>query len=96
MITLALLFTMSFSVVHEYVFAFYDQNPCSVSEYVDEIQVPSAHGDICDLHFGYHVPYILPALSLTEFNIPKDALFSNTNETYIAYTTSELYKPPTA
>lgn len=86
---------MSFSVVHEYAFAFYDEDHCSLIEYVDELQAPSSHGDICDLHFVYHVTYILPSQSLPQFSMPRDGFFSNANEAYIAYTPSELYKPPT-
>lgn len=92
--TLALLFSMSFSVVHEYVYAFYDKNQCSVSEYVHELQAPTSHGDACDGHFLYHVAYILPSQSLLQFSLPKDRSFSNLNETYISSIPSELYKPP--
>lgn len=94
-ITLALLFSMSFSIVHEYAFAFYDEDHCNVSEYVYELQAPSSHGDICDVHFGYHATYILSSQYLHQFSMAKDGLFSNLNEAYISYNPSELYKPPT-
>ena len=61
-ITLALLFSFAFSSVHEFAFAIYDENPCSVSEYVDEIQSPNSHhDDICDTHFEYHHAFLLPS-----------------------------------
>lgn len=94
-ITLALLFAMSFSVLHEYAFAFYDEDHCSVTEYVNELQTPSSHGDICDVHFGYHGTYILLSQWLYQLEIPRGGLFSNTNESYLSYNSSELYKPPT-
>ncbi len=59
-IILALLFSFAFSMVHEYAFAFYDEDHCSVSEYVDEFDGPSEHDDICDTHFEYHHAFILP------------------------------------
>ena len=94
-LTLVLLFTMSFSIVHEYVFAFYDTDHCNAKEYVAELQAPSHHGDICDVHFEYHIPYILPSQSIApQSSEPKDSLFSNLKESYISYIASQLYQPP--
>ena len=51
LVTLALLFVLSFSIVHEYVFASFESNHSSVIEYVAELEVPSEHHDHCDIHF---------------------------------------------
>jgi hypothetical protein len=95
-IILALLFAMNFSIVHEYVFAFYDENHCNVTEYVNELQAPSNHGDICDVHFGYHATYILPFKLIYQLNTHRTFLFSNAKESYLSYALLERYKPPTA
>ncbi len=58
LITLALLFVLGFSIVHEYVFAFHDEH-VSAKEYLLELDVPQDHGDICDIHFEYHQSFLL-------------------------------------
>lgn len=58
LITLALLFVLGFSIVHEYVFALHDEH-VSAKEYVLELQAPQDHGDICDIHFEYHQSFLL-------------------------------------
>jgi len=52
---------MSFSILHEYTFAMIDEDHCSVVEYANEIAGPVDKGDICDIHFEYHLSYILPS-----------------------------------
>ncbi len=93
--TLVLLFAISFSIVHEYTFAFYDEDHCSAVEYVNELQAPSDHGDICDIHFAYHSTYILPFRLIYQLDTPRDFLFSRDKENYLSSTLLELYKPPT-
>lgn len=60
-VILVLLFMMGFSIVHEYAFAFYDEDHCSAAEYVSELDAPGSHGDICDIHFEYHQAFLLPS-----------------------------------
>ncbi|MDQ7044422.1 MAG: hypothetical protein Q9M32_00715 [Sulfurimonas sp.] len=93
-ITLALLFTMSFSVVHEYVFAFYDNDHCNVEEYISELEAPSHHGDICDIHFEYHVAYILPSAPRYQIEVPQKNSFHIDKEIYLSFNSLQLYKPP--
>jgi len=61
LVTLVLLFVMSFSILHEYTFAMIDEDHCSVSEYANEIAGPVHKGDICDIHYEYHMAYLLPS-----------------------------------
>ena len=56
---LVLLLALSFSVVHEYSVVFYDKDHHDAAEYVLELSKPSAHGDICDIHFEYHQSFLL-------------------------------------
>ena len=93
-ITLALLFTMSFSMVHEYVFTFYDSDRCSAIEYISEIDAPSHHGDICDIHFEYHIAYILPYNRIYQTSIPKYNSEFSFEEISLTFNPLKLYKPP--
>lgn len=61
--SLLLLFTISFSVMHDYTFALLDDNSPSVESYMNDL---SAKGQkrvdvLCDIHFEYHMPYTFPA-----------------------------------
>jgi len=95
-VTLILLFALSFSVVHEYAFAFYDTNHCSTAEYIAELEVPQDHGDICDIHFEYHQSFLLtqdaqlPLYTLSS----SQELFEHQN--YNFQTQLEFFKPPIA
>ena len=95
LITLALLFSFAFSTVHEYAFAFYDENHCSVSEYVDEIEAPSEHhDDICDSHFEYHHAYILPQASIVLGKEKLDTKPLFHDESYAFSAHFDYIKPP--
>lgn len=96
MLPLILLFVMSFSLVHEYVFASYDNNHCSVSEYISELEVPSGHGDICDIHYEYHHAYLLPQYSILAQMNSTNSLLSQKKESYIFQTNLKFFKPPIA
>ena len=106
-ITFSLLFALSFTMVHEYVFAFYDNNHCDIKEYVQELQgsvtnhtashQESVHeDDICDIHFEYHQAFVL----LHHLPLPQSHdLRSNiilTKETYQFHTYLKFIKPPIA
>ncbi|WP_373001574.1 hypothetical protein [Sulfurimonas sp.] len=92
--TLALLFVISFSIVHEYVYAAYDDDHCSAIEYVSEFDKPSSHEDLCDIHFEYHQSYLLSQNT----HLPDVDFKTTTNkidkETYNFKTHLEFYKPP--
>jgi hypothetical protein len=85
---------MSFSIVHEYVFAIYDEDHCSVSEYVLELEAPSNHGDICDIHFEYHSSYILTQNNV--FSYAKRLNFTTLfiHNSYDFKANPDLLKPP--
>ncbi|MDF1875620.1 hypothetical protein JHD48_07720 [Sulfurimonas sp. SAG-AH-194-I05] len=94
LVSLVVLFVLSFSVVHEYAFAYFDDNHCTAVEYVSELETPSNHGDICDIHFEYHQSFVLqqlPHLSLFQ----KDSLsLLSDKETYTFETKLLFFKPP--
>lgn len=95
-VSLALLFVMSFSLVHEFAFAYLDDGHCSTSEYIAEIEAPTDHGDICDTHYEYHTAYVLPQID-TEFH-PMQISYNqiSRNDSYIFKTYSKIIKPPIA
>lgn len=94
--TLALLFVMSFSLVHEFAFAYFDDDHCSASEYILEIEAPTDHGDICDTHYEYHTAYVLPQVD-TEFN-PMQISYNkiSKSDSYFFKIYSKIIKPPIA
>jgi hypothetical protein len=94
--TFLLLFVIAFSVFHEIDFALHDKEPCDVVEYVSEFDAPTDCGDICDIHYEYHHPYLIPSndifanLNITNIrNIPQ-------NTSYLFETYSKTIKPPIA
>ena len=79
LISIVLLLAMSFSSLHAYAIDFLDEDHCSVSEYVQEIEMPhdgNIAGDICNIHHDFHTVFLLPETYLpvthtvaTEVNI---------------------------
>ena len=62
LISVIVLFMMSFSVLHAYVIDAVDEDHCSISEYVQELDQCSEHeisADICDIHHAFHTPFVL-------------------------------------
>ncbi|WP_373036208.1 hypothetical protein [Sulfurimonas sp.] len=94
LITLTLLFVISFSIVHEYVYAAFDTYHTSVHEYVSEFDTPTSHEDLCDIHFEYHQSFLLSQnLVLPDIDFRSTANKTD-KETYNFKTHLELYKPP--
>ncbi len=95
-VTFALLFVLSFSIVHEYVFASFESEHSSVSEYIAELEVPSEHNDHCDIHFEYHQSFLLaeditlPKIEHNSFKIVTD------KESYQFQIHTDFLKPPIA
>jgi hypothetical protein len=93
-ITLAILFSFAFSSVHEFAFAFYDNEHCSVSEYAQELESPSGHDDICDTHFEYHHATMFPQSSTKIQKIYLNNSPSIQKENYFFLTSIDLFRPP--
>ncbi|MDA3907742.1 MAG: hypothetical protein PF437_01510 [Sulfurimonas sp.] len=94
--TLALLFVISFSIVHEYVYAAYDDEHCNAIEYISEFDSPQSHEDLCDIHFEYHQSILLSqnlVLPEVDFKPTTNKIYK---ETYNFKTHINLYKPPTS
>ena len=95
-ITLSILLALSFSIMHEFTFAKYDKEHCSVSEYISELKAPNNCGDICDIHFEYHQAYMFPPEKISIQNIDKTSEKKLHKESYKFLENSDLIKPPIA
>ncbi len=97
LVTLALLFVLSFSIVHEYVFALHEsEHHTTVAEYISELEVPPNHNDVHDIHFEYHQAFLLSentTLSKIEHNSFKMA---TVKESYHFQIYLNFLKPPIA
>ncbi len=96
LLTLLLLFSISFNIAHAYVIAEYDAHPCEVHEYVHEFQ--NAHGieadDICHLHHFFHMAFILPPINIVLFHDDVNTLHSQKRNTYTYNSHKNFLKPP--
>jgi hypothetical protein len=65
LLSLVLLFAISFSTLHAFAINYLDTDNCSASEYVEEIANESSHhghesGDVCSVHYLFHTAFIIP------------------------------------
>ncbi len=95
LITFSLFFALSFNVMHDFAFALFDENHCTTTEYVSELEKPSSHHDICDVHYKFHQAIFLPT---KEIILPKIELeyteLVSIDESYYFNNPQELFKPP--
>jgi len=93
-LTFSILLALSFSVLHEFVIVEYDENHCSIHEFVHEVNAPSHTGDICDIHFEFHQVYLAPQ---HHFALNQTAKMSNIiadNECYNSFIPQKTIIPP--
>ena len=95
---LLLLIAMSYSVVHDYTIDMLDSDKCSVEEYVSEHTNinPDTEGDICDVHFVYHLSYICPIELSSLTSIKKEEDFFMHDELFFSWNNFNFFKPPIA
>jgi len=63
LLSLLVLFMMSFQVVHAYAIDMLDTHECEVDEYVVEFSQPISDdlsGDICNFHSSFHIAFLVP------------------------------------
>jgi len=94
-ITFSILFALSFSIMHEFAFAEFDENLCSVSEFVSELEAPSNCGDICDIHYEYHQAYMFPQKTVSIQSVDKISELILKSESYNFLINLDLIIPPT-
>ena len=93
-ITFSILLALSFSIVHEFAFAAFDENQCSVSEFVSELDAPTGADDICDIHYEYHQAYMFPNADISIQKIYKISELQIKEETFKQKITQDLVIPP--
>jgi len=97
MISIVLLMAMSFSSLHAYAITLLDEDHCSVTEYVQEIEQASSSefsGDVCDVHHEFHILYLLPEplrVVNTIFNFDTEI---SAAESYTFYLQNNVLQPP--
>ena len=94
LITLVLLFVMTLSILHEYTFAMFDDEHSTIKEYVSEISGPVQKGDICDIHYEYHLSYILPCKQTYPQTSILDLKPTMKQESYKFALNLDFIKPP--
>lgn len=99
LVTLVLLFAISFSTLHAYAIDFLDTDQCSASEYVEEIANASTHhdyksGDVCSVHYLFHMAFIIPVYKdfISDINREDKPLLTQSSYTY--NTLENFLKPP--
>ena len=97
LITMTLFLALTFSITHDFTFTLLDGDHCTTSEYVSEIETPSEHGDVCDVHYKFHQASFFPSQAI---KLPKIELeyaeLALVDESYYFNNPLELFKPPRA
>ena len=90
-----LLLGFGVSVIHPYLMDDYEHE--TVKSFVAEIDTQSHYGDICDLHFEFHIPFTLdkPEVKIPATNYKEPALFG-LQHLHTVYISFHLIKPPIA
>ena len=96
LLTLFLLLSLSFNIVHAYVIEAFDTHSCQVHEYVHEFNESSemADDDICHIHHYFHIAFILPEMSSELSNNGFTQKPSSNTETYEYNSYDNFLKPP--
>ena len=94
LVTLSLLVVFGFSTLHEFAFAYFDDDHCTTTEYIAELDAPQNHGDICDIHFEYHQAYLLPENIIAQNPHTNTLKVQINKESYNFKVHSYFLKPP--
>ena len=97
LISMILLMAMSFSSLHAYAISFLDEEHCSVTEYVQEIQTANLEefsGDVCDVHHEFHTPFLLPDVITTLTDYQRIPTEISPAESYTFYLQNNVLQPP--
>ena len=96
LLTLFLLFSISFNILHAYVIEALDTHPCQVGEYVHEFHDNNdiEADDICNLHHFFHIAFILPGINFTVVDEHFTTRHSTENMKYKYNSHKDFLKPP--
>lgn len=93
-ITFSILLALSFSALHEFAFADFEEEHCSISEYISEFEAPNDCGDICDIHYEYHEASMFPPKKFYMQNVDKISKSIMLKENYDFWVNLNLVIPP--
>jgi hypothetical protein len=97
LLTFLLLLSMSFLSLHAFVIEALDTHPCSVSEYLHEIN-EAAHetteGDICQIHHHLHISFVVPEFYRGILYESHSQNPSSTDKLYEYHLQKNFLKPP--
>ena len=97
LISIFLLMAMSFSTLHAFTIALLDDEHCNVTEYVQEIEQAYSDtwsGDVCDIHHGFHLLFLLPEPRVTITNVQNISTEIAAAESYTFYLQNTVIQPP--
>lgn len=97
LISIVLLAALSFSTMHAFAISFLDDDHCSVTEYVHEINAGSEHeidGDVCDVHHEFHTLFLLPETIPVTDEYQPIATELSAAEYYTFYLQTHVLQPP--
>jgi hypothetical protein len=97
LLTLFLLLSMSFSVLHAFVIEALDTHSCEVSEYVYELSeqvYEVTEDDICHLDHLFHISFIIPQLQVAFLCQNPSQKPSSTDKIYEYNSYDNFLKPP--
>lgn len=94
-LSILLLLGFTVSVIHPYLMDDFDHE--SVKSYIAEIDGQSQYGDICDLHFEFHIPFTLdrPEVAIPSNDYKEPALYGS-KHLHTIFISFHLIKPPIA
>ena len=94
-LSILLLLGFTVSIVHPYLMDDYDHE--TVKSFVAEIDGQTHYGDMCDLHFEFHIPFTLdrPEVQIPPSDFKEPELFSS-KHLHAVYISFHLIKPPIA
>lgn len=96
-LTLILLFVMSFQVVHAFAIDMLDTHECQVNEYVEEF-TPSVEvdhsDDVCSICAAFHHSFIIPEYTFIKREILSRELPQAFIKSYNYNPTKNFLKPP--
>ncbi len=94
-LSILLLLGFSISIIHPYLMDDYEHE--TVQSFVAEIDGQSHYGDLCDLHFEFHIPFTLdkPEVKIPAGQYKEPAVFDS-KHLHTVYISFYLIKPPIA
>lgn len=96
LITFSILFAISFSITHEFTFTLLDEEKCTVTQFVNELNAPTGVDDLCDIHHEYHEALMFPQTNISIQKLNKISELVLHHENYNFLINLNIVIPPIA